>query len=88
MKLRERYRMRLRDHAKAAALLDQLFLNPFVTVARAARLLKASNPTARKAVARLEKIGMLEEISGREWGRVYLARPILRIIERPSPPAK
>lgn len=84
MDLREKYRQRLRAHAKALALLDELFINPYVTVARAAKLLKTSNPTARKAVERLRAIEMLTETTGRAWGRVYLARPILRAIERPA----
>jgi Fic family protein len=88
MELRERYRTRLHEYSKALALLDQLFLNPYVTVARAAKLLKTSNPTARQAVAKLEQVGMLEETTGRGWGRVYLARLILRVIERPTRPAR
>ena len=82
MNLRERWRARLADYPKAAALIDALFVNPYMSVARAQRILKVSNPTARQAVARLEKLGMLTEVTGREWGRLYLARPILRAIER------
>ncbi len=87
MTLREQYRARLQNHAKALALLDQLFLNPYVTVARAAKLLKTSNPTARKAVSQLQNVGMLVETTGREWGQLFLARPILRAIES-SPHSK
>jgi Fic family protein len=50
--------------------------------AGATRLLKVSNPTARQAVSRLEKAGMLTEITGRDWGRLYLARSILRAIDK------
>ena len=81
--LRERYRKRLARKAKALALLDQLFVNPYITVARAAEILGASNPTARQAVALLEKEGLLKEVSGRAWGRLYLAEPILKAIEGP-----
>ena len=81
MDLRERFRRRLEDHAKALALLDHLFQNPYVTVARASKMLKTSNPTARQAVKRLVEVGMLEETTGRSWGKVFLARPILRSIE-------
>lgn len=84
MDLREAYRERLRDKSKALALVDELFVNPFITVARTAQLLKTSNPTARQAVALLQKEGMLEEVSGRKWGQLYLARPIMRIIENPT----
>lgn len=81
MELRERFQKRLRERAKALALLDHLFLNPYVNVARAARVLKVSTPTARQAVGVLEEKGLLEEITGRSWGRLYLARPILEVIE-------
>jgi len=84
MDLRETYRVRLRDKSKAVALVDELFENPFITVARAAQLLKVSNPTARQAVILLQKEGVLEEVSGRKWGQLYLARPIIKIIENPT----
>ena len=81
MDLREKFRGRLRDKAKALALLDELFLNPYMSVARAEQVLKVSNPTARQAVLLLQKKGMLEEITGRTWGRLYLAKPIMETIE-------
>jgi len=81
MDLRERSRRRLEDHAKALALLDRLFENPCVTVARASKMLETTNPTTRQAVKRLVDIGMLEETTGRSCGKVFLARPILRAIE-------
>jgi len=74
-------RGRLRRRPNAAALLDELFVNPYLTVSRAARLLNVSYPTARSAVVHLQKEGLLEEVTGRAWGRVYLARPILDAIE-------
>ncbi|MFL6202556.1 MAG: Fic family protein [Thermoanaerobaculia bacterium] len=82
--LHENLRRRLRQKPNAAALLDELFANPFITVSRAAGLLKVSYPTARQAVAFLQGEGLLEEISGRAWGRLYLARPILDVIENRS----
>jgi Fic family protein len=86
MDLREKFRARLNDKPKALALLDELFINPYMTVARAERILKVSNPTARQAVTLLQKNGILEEITGKEWGRLYLAKPILRVIENPPKP--
>jgi len=84
MDLREQWRGRLRDNPKALALLDDLFVNPYLTVAKAQAALKVSNPTARQAVTQLREQGMLEEVSGRKWGQLYLARPILHVIERPA----
>lgn len=82
--LHESLRRRLRQKPNAVALLDELFANPFVTVSRAARLLNVSYPTARQTVAYLQGEGLLEEITGRAWGRLYLARPILTVIENRS----
>ena len=83
MRLREEFRKQLHDKPKPLALLDELFINPYITVAKASAVLKVSNPTARQAVKLLQKKGMLEEITGRAWGRLYLARPILQAIEHP-----
>ena len=66
MDLRERWRERLIGYPKAAQLIDALLVNPYMGVARAQRLLKVSNPTARRVVARLEKLKLLNEITGRE----------------------
>jgi Fic family protein len=77
MDLREAFRSHLHHKAKALALVDQLFINPYITVARAATLLATSNQTARQVVLLLEQNNILEEITGRNWGRLYLARPIL-----------
>ena len=81
MDLRERWRERLESYPRAAQLIDALLVNPYLTVTRAQRLLRVSNPTARQAVARLERTGMLTEITGRDWGRLYVAKPVLRVLE-------
>lgn len=84
MDLREKFRVRLRDKAKALILLDELFMNPYMFVSKAERVLKVSNPTARQAVKILEESGMLHEVSGRSWGRLYLAKPIMNLLQPPS----
>jgi Fic family protein len=84
--LREKYRKRFARKPKALALVDQLFVNPYITVARAAEILEVSNPTARQTVALPQKESLLREISGRAWGRLYLAEPILKAIESPPEP--
>jgi len=81
MDLREAYRLRLNRRPNALKLLDELFANPYLTVARAVRVLNVTAPTARQTVALLQSEGLLEEVTGRSWGRIYLARPILRAIE-------
>jgi Fic family protein len=81
MELRESFRRQLRRKPRALALVDHLFVNPYVTVARTAELLEVSQETARQAVQVLEECAILEEVTGRRWGRLYLARPILDAIQ-------
>ena len=81
--LREQLRKRLSNHQNAIALVDELFMNPYLTAARAAQVLKKSNPTARLALARLMETNVIEEMTGRAWGRMYVAQPILQVINRP-----
>jgi len=83
--VREQFRAQLGDRARDVALLDQLFRQPYVTAATAAELLGVTDPTARSVVGRLEEAGLLREITGGSWGRVYEARPILEVLERPLP---
>ena len=81
MALREKLRGKISGKRNAVRLLEKLFENPYVTVAGAAKLRTVSNPTARQAVKQLQGAGVLSETTGREWGRLYLARPILKILQ-------
>jgi Fic family protein len=79
--LHDSLREDLRHKPHAVSLMEALFANPFVTVSRAAQLLDVSYPTARQVVAFLQSKGLLEEISGRAWRRLYVAKPILAAFE-------
>lgn len=79
--LREAFRSHLQRKTKALELVDHLFVNPFVSIARAARLLTTSPETARQAVMTLEQSDILMEITGRSWGRLYVAGAILEAIQ-------
>jgi len=76
MGLREAFRTHLRGQARALELVDHLFVNPYITVAIAAELLTVSTPTARRAVQVLEDAEIVQEVTGRKWGRFYVAGPI------------
>jgi Fic family protein len=80
---RERLRGQLHDAPRALALVDALFVNPYLTAARAVELLAVSDPTARQAIRLLESTGLLEPVTARAWRRVYVARPILQALEQP-----
>lgn len=81
--LREKYRAQLRDKPNALGLLDNLFTNPYMTVSRATALLQKTHPTAKAAIMVLEEKKILKEITGRQWGRVYVCRPVLDALDRP-----
>lgn len=84
MQLREKYLTELREKPKAVSLIDTLFQNPYMTIARAGQILKVTHPTARQVIKVLEDAGVLQEVSGREWGRIYKAVEISEAIERPE----
>lgn len=83
MDLRESMRIHLQDAPRALILIDELFINPYLTVARAADILQVSNPTARQAVQVIADADLIHEITGRQWGRVYRATPIMDAINAP-----
>lgn len=80
--LREQYRERVRDKPRAAALIDELFINPYITVARAQAVLEVSNPTARAAVELLMERKIVAPLNDNKWRRMYVSRPVLEAIER------
>jgi Fic family protein len=82
--LQERYREQLlsaRASRSPLALLDALFANPVVTTRTAQDILSASAPTARAALRVLEEQGILEERSGRRWGRVFQAAELVTTLQ-------
>lgn len=77
--LQARYREELKaKHAttNALALIDALFMNPLVSTRRAQAVLQVSPPTARSTIRALEQHGILREVTGRTWGKVYQADEI------------
>ncbi len=81
--MRARWRHTLSGDHRSRALLDSLFVNPYVTVASSAKILRVSQPTAARTIQRLVESTLLSEITGNRWGKVFLAAPILNVIENP-----
>lgn len=63
--------------AIASALIDW----PVITMSFAAERLGVSVPTAKSAIDRLVSIGVLEELTGKSYGRAFGARDVMRIVE-------
>lgn len=85
LRLREEHRLFLSgrlSHAQAGSaykLLDHLFTTPVVSVQRASELIDRSYANANKLVAKMEALGILEEITGRERNRRYRYSPYVEI---------
>lgn len=66
------------------ALVDQLAANPFLTIKGAARRLDVAFTTAQRAVAKLEQLGIVREVSQAKRDRVYCAKTLMDILEEPA----
>lgn len=82
--LRERYRARFSGDGTVLALIDALFENPLTTARHAARAIGKSDPTARSAIRKLEHEGWLRESTGAKWGKVYVAKEVMALLQKPS----
>jgi Fic family protein len=83
-KLSSEYREQLLSVRASTALLkltDHLFNRPVMTVQSAQTILNHSQPSAQHNIDRLVKEGILQEITGKQRGRVYLAARIMAIVE-------
>ena len=60
------------DRAKGVVLeiVDDLIGYPIITPTQAAHLHQVTYPPAARAIERLERLGVLQEITGRTYGRV------------------
>jgi Fic family protein len=62
-------------------LLEEIFLNPFVTIPYASKRLKTTYPTAKAAVDRLIEAKILFEVTDKRWGKVFCAKELLDLLE-------
>lgn len=65
-------------------LIDQLAMNPFMTVKQTAEKMEVSYTTIQRAIRKLEELNIVREISGGKRNRVYCAEAILKILEEPA----
>lgn len=82
-RLREQYRAQLRDKPNALVLIDNLFINPYMTIGRAAKILGKTHPTAKAAITAMEEGKILREMTGRQWGRLYVCQSVLDALDKP-----
>jgi len=85
--LHENYRRRLigrRVPKGTYGIVDELFVNPYVTISGASKRWDASYPTAQSAIEALVRLNILHEVTGRRRDRVYCAKELLNILSRPE----
>lgn len=89
MGLRQRMLEALRaERARGVVLeiVDDLIGYPVITVSQAAKLHSVTFPPASNAIERLVRLGFLEEITGRGYGRVFVCREVMSTVEDPALP--
>ena len=80
----QRYRQQfqtVRSSASVLKLIDQLFHLPYLTVGSAKSILGVTFRAASLNIEKLVAGGILHELPGRKYGRIFLAREILDILE-------
>lgn len=83
LELRSEYRDTYADASPSVRrLVDAVFVEPVLTVSRAAELIDMSYPAANKAVDRLESDGVLREETGKERYREFQATAVLDVLNR------
>ena len=91
LRMREEYRAKITDHLGRAAgnghrIMAKLFEHPIVNVATVRRWLDVTPAGANTLVKRLERIGLLREITGYARNRRFRFDPYLRLFEDPEDP--
>ena len=82
--LREEYRKKTQNQFQTSALarlIDELFINPYITITNAKKLLQVTYPTAKRLIEILTQLGILTLASKQERNKVYIAHEILRIMD-------
>lgn len=72
--------------ARVQRLVDRLFSIPVINAREAQGFLDVTDPTARKDLALLEKLGIIREITGKGWGQDWIAGEIVDIIDGDGQP--
>jgi Fic family protein len=85
---REEYRQELQRRKVSPTtlgLLDLLFTYPYCSTTQAARRFDVSFNTAQSAIYNLIEAGILEEVTGQQRNRIYLARSLIQLLVENEP---
>ena len=89
MEMREQHRQlisaELSSAANAHKLLDHMFEKPTFSINQAKEVMGCAFATAATVVERLEKMGLLREITGQERNRLYQYQPYVNVFQKLMP---
>lgn len=71
---------------EAARILDHIFANPFISIARHAKRVDVSYHVAQRGVEFWIENGLLQETTGQRRNRIFVAQEIFKIMASPSLP--
>lgn len=88
LELREKHRQQIIDEAggrssNALRLLDSLYERPVTDVKTVEKSLQTTFQTANKLINQLERLGIIEELTGQKRNRIYRYHPYLRLFNKP-----
>jgi len=90
LKLFEQDRARIGTLGRSAASMlkvhELLQRQPMISIVPASRKLKVTHPTVMKAIANLEKLGIVGEVSGRRRGRLFAYTRYMSILNQGTEP--
>ena len=90
LQLRERYQLTFqsaRSSALLQKLIDELFKSPSITIGRTAELLGVTRAAARHNLSKLEEAGIVQEVTKRIRGQVFVAVGVIGFIQGAGEPA-
>lgn len=73
---------KVRSSGLLSTVVDDLFRVPTTTISRVTNLIRKTPATAASVMAKLEKLGIVAETTGRTRNRVYVAREIVSFLGR------
>jgi len=92
LKLFEEDRTRISTLGRSAASMlqvhDLLQRQPIISIVPASKKLKVTHPTVMKAIANLEKLGIVREVSGRRRGRLFAYTRYMNILNQGTEPPR
>jgi Fic family protein len=65
-------------------MVELLGANPFITAKESVRKLGIAFTTAQRAIERMERLGIVQQVGAAKRDRVYCAKALLDILEEPT----